>query len=393
MARAFLIVCAALAAPVALAQTPAELETRVGEIFQRGCALSGCHVGPTPQMNLDLSREHFRSSTVGQPALLRPDLQLIHPGEPDRSYLIMKLEGAEGIVGAPMPFEGNRLSQDEIDTVKAWVNSLAADEGASLEEPTPRQRYAFLGWRAVNLPTNRAVPTRTLLITIGHRFNPRIDTGYETFFGLDGSSIIFLSIGYALTDRLYLNLGRSNAENDVELNAQYAFMRQVDGGIPLSLSARQSINWLTEAPPGATVFRAEAVKLSTQIIVSRAFDDRFGVMVVPGALFNQSASVNTDAILLTLGLGGRWRWRGNMSIIAEWIPILHGYQRTTTFGNQNRFDSWATGFEIATAGHVFQIVLTNSAGLATDHYLQGGDLDIRDGHVRLGFNIFRLINV
>ena len=82
----------------------------------------------------------------------------------------------------------------------------------------------------------------------------------------------------------------------------------------------------------------------------------------------------------------------NFSIVAEWVPIVSGFARTTTFGNANRFDSWGTALEIATAGHVFQVLVTNSVGLATDQYLRGGDLDIQEGEVRLGFNIFRILN-
>jgi hypothetical protein len=94
-------------------------------------------------------------------------------------------------------------------------------------------------------------------------------------------------------------------------------------------------------------------------------------------------------------VGGRATVYRNITIFGEWVPILSGYVETRTLGNLNRFDSWGAGIEITTAGHVFQIVFTNSAGVATDQYLRGGDLDVRDaldGEFRLGFNIFRVLN-
>jgi hypothetical protein len=37
-------------------------------------------------------------------------------------------------------------------------------------------------------------------------------------------------------------------------------------------------------------------------------------------------------------------------------------------------------------------VVTNSVGLTSDQYLRGGDLDLSEGDMRLGFNIFRVLN-
>ena len=40
--------------------------------------------------------------------------------------------------------------------------------------------------------------------------------------------------------------------------------------------------------------------------------------------------------------------------------------------------------------HVFQVYLTNSEGISTDQSMNGGDLDIRDGDMRVGFAIYRI---
>jgi hypothetical protein len=115
------------------------------------------------------------------------------------------------------------------------------------------------------------------------------------------------------------------------------------------------------------------------------------VAVVPGVLFNPASAEEDEGPLFTVGLGGRLNVHGSFALVGEWVPIVSGYARTNTFGNDNRFDSWAGGIEIATPGHVFQIVVSNSVGLATDQYLRGGDLDLRDAEMRLGFNIFRVL--
>jgi hypothetical protein len=367
-----------------------ELEARVSALFERSCTTAGCHVGPTPQMGMDLTPERFFNATVGQPSQERPDLLRVHPGKPDSSYVVMKLEGAEGIIGAQMPFTGDKLTDEEVATVRAWIRRLSPDD-LSQRTDAPLEIYPFIGWKVVNLPTNRTVERGSLLFLIGHRFNPEVGDGYDAFFGLDGSSIIFLALGYALTDRLFLNLGRSNADDDVELSLRARFARQEADGWPLSVGAQTSINWFSGEPPSGSRFRREALKLSSQLILTRALGPRAGVAVVPGVLFNPASAEEDEGPLFTVGLGGRLNVHGTVALVGEWVPIVGGYARTSTFGNDNRFDSWAGGIEIATPGHVFQIVLSNSVGLATDQYLRGGDLDIREPDVRLGFNIFRVL--
>jgi hypothetical protein len=74
------------------------------------------------------------------------------------------------------------------------------------------------------------------------------------------------------------------------------------------------------------------------------------------------------------------------------VPIAGGYIRTSTFGNDIRFDRWGGGLVLRTRGRVFQIVVSNTVGLTTDQYMRGGDLDPEEGDMRLGFNIFRVLN-
>ncbi len=373
-----------------------QLEARVADLLDRTCAQAGCHAGPNPQMGMPLTRDQFYAATVGEPSLERPDLMRVHPGRPDSSYLVMKVQGDPGIIGAPMPFTGDRLSEEEIATIEAWVRKLEGVDTARKQQATDQPAYPFNGWRVLNLPTTRSIDAGQHLFLISHRFNPTLGSGYDALYGLDGSGIIFLSWGYAITDRFLAMLGRSNAADDVELQLRYEIKQQrVPTGFPLGISVQLAGNWLSEKVPGEDRLRSDVLKLTGQLSLTRRFADHASLAVVPGLLLNPNELEDGEAPLVTVGLGGRVDLWDRGALILEWVPIVSGYTRSNLFGNDIRFDSWGGGLELTIGGHVFQIVLTNSVGLATDQYLRGGDLDVRDffdGDIRLGFNIFRILN-
>lgn len=389
-------------APPGAAQAPSaldleELEQEVAMIFGQSCARAGCHAGPNPQQGMDLSRDQFYTSTVDTPSRERPELKRVHPGKPDSSYLVMKIEGHPDIVGTRMPFTGERLSEDEVQAIRTWVRRLPEETADRSAQASPPPAYPFDGWKVINLPTTRALDAGSWLFLISHRFNPPLNQGYDAFFGLDGSGIIYLSLGYAITDDLLVALGRSNASDNVELQTRYQIVQQRgERAWPIELGVQGAVNWVTEDPPsGESRLRGDALKFTGQVSLTREINDRVGIALVPGITFNPAEETDGEAALLTLGLGARWNFYQNLALVGEWVPIVSGYTRTQTFGNDIRFDTWGGGLEIATAGHVFQIVVSNSVGLTSDQYLRGGDLDIRDafeGDLRLGFNIFRILN-
>lgn len=373
------------------------LDDQVMQIFRTNCALSACHSSPTPQMGMNLEPDQFYASTVGEPATENPKLQRVNPGHPELSYLVKKIRGESGIIGLPMPFGQDPLSEEDIQTVETWIRQLEGVDEARKDVKDVKRAYPYLGFRNLNLPTTRTLEKNTGLFAINHRFNPPVGDGFDALFGLDGSAIIFIQLGYGITEDLSVFLGRTNASDNIELNLRYQLGNQGKDKWPVNLSFQGTLNWVAEDPsdPDLNRFRSEVLKYTLQASASRQFGDKWSILLVPGILFNPEEDTNGEDPYITVGFGGRWNFHGRMSVFAEWVPVFSGFELSSTFGNLNRFDSWGTGFEIATGGHVFQIVLTNSVGLATDQYIRGGDLDPDEffsGDIRLGFNISRVLN-
>jgi hypothetical protein len=100
-------------------------------------------------------------------------------------------------------------------------------------------------------------------------------------------------------------------------------------------------------------------------------------------------------------VGGRLALGQRYALFAEIVPILSGDATAATVGApqaQNGqityYDTFAAGLEIKAGGHVFHLFVSNSAGNTTNQYMSGGDFDVGGdlGNLRLGFNIYRILN-
>ena len=54
-------------------------------------------------------------------------LNLVEPNDAENSYLIHKLDGRAGIVGARMPPNGPFITEEALDIIKQWINEGAQD--------------------------------------------------------------------------------------------------------------------------------------------------------------------------------------------------------------------------------------------------------------------------
>jgi hypothetical protein len=97
------------------------------EIFSQRCA--GCHtaVGRVPPLQLNLTDGNAFANLVGVAARGKAGATRVVPGDPDNSYLIQKIEGAPGIVGVRMPFQGAPLTDGQILVIRRWIQTGAAN--------------------------------------------------------------------------------------------------------------------------------------------------------------------------------------------------------------------------------------------------------------------------
>ncbi len=96
--------------------------TDIQPIFDLHCV--GCH-GLDGFAGLDLRSGFSHANLVGVTAT-EIDMPRVDPGEPQTSWLYLKLTGAQ-TVGDPMPAGGFPLPEATVDLVEQWITEGALD--------------------------------------------------------------------------------------------------------------------------------------------------------------------------------------------------------------------------------------------------------------------------
>ena len=97
----------------------------VSEVFAVSCVTSGCHSGGDPAASLSLEGD-FAGRIVGVASEQRSGFLLVDPGNPDESYLLLKVRGDDEIISQRMPPD-NPLPAEQVEIIRAWIASGAKE--------------------------------------------------------------------------------------------------------------------------------------------------------------------------------------------------------------------------------------------------------------------------
>ncbi len=287
---------------------------------------------------------------------------------------------------ATLPFWGHLAAQPEDDLLSL------------IGEPEAEDNYAvatFKGTRLINFHTIEVPGKRTLDFRIAHRFGS-FNTGWYDFYGLDGGASIRLGLEYSYDGRLLVGLGRTSIEKTFDAFAKYRLIRQGEkGGSAVSVTVFSGAYYINQKDPNQSANgfdkfeqRSSRFSFAHQVIIGRKFSDRFSLQIAPAVVhvnLTEEFSDKNDAILLTAAARYKFAQRTALTMEYGW--------RATDYSRTKYYDSFGVGIDIETGGHVFQIHLTNSLGLAENQFLTRTNTKWADAGIRLGFNISRVFTI
>jgi len=404
----------AVSAPAAATDASA-LEADVQRLFREWC--TACHEGGDPSEPDGLDLAGALSPMIGRKAV-EVDMPLVAPGDPEGSYLYVKLVGGPQMKGDVMPLGDDPLSPEAIAPVRAWILALgdgaapapapvtATTDGAVAPAPAPaaaevvmtqgaavpRGKDPFHGTFQSVLPTTATLGQRTLEFRIHHRFG-RIGTERGAF-GLDAGAIMSLGLAYGIFDGWDVLLRRTNSRKGWELGTKYVPVRQ-EAGMPLSVGLYGSFEWLRDFEDNV----ANPFAGNLMVLVSRLWFERWSTQLSAGYHFRTNhnprvvvdlgegpVAVEDTRDTLTLGLastvwlGKKRRWGLDLEYF---LPVPDGgspnvfYYRGGDAGPDDltQIGAWTLGGSYKIGKHFFQVFFTNQREIHTNLAAPGGASD------------------
>jgi hypothetical protein len=232
----------------------------------------------------------------------------------------------------------------------------------------------------INLPTGLRMPKWKSAFRVTHRFTRPLGEGdfgslAEDFFGLDSGAVIGMEFRIGIVPGGQVGIYRTN-DRTIQFFGQYD-LKQQSKSFPLGIAAYASID-------GTNNFR-DSYSPALGAILTREFGEHGAIHVEPIWVNNTNDKPSeivdhNDTFLL--GVGGRFRVRPTVYVVAEIAPRLAGFDPKKT--------STSFALEKRVGGHAFQLVFSNTFGLTMAQIARGGEPNGDGGsNWYMGFNISR----
>jgi hypothetical protein len=181
----------------------------------------------------------------------------------------------------------------------------------------------------------------------------------SNLFGLDSGAQIGLEYRFGIVRNVEVGLHRTS-DKTIEFFSQYGVVRQTSSR-PVDVSVLVSVE-------GTNNFR-DQYSPAVGAIVSRTFGERAALYVEP--VWVHHANVQPDTAItgaptdtVMVGLGGRFRVRPTVSIVAEFSPRLSGFRPGVNHGG--------LAIEKRAGGHMFQLNVSDSFATTMGQIARGG---------------------
>lgn len=241
----------------------------------------------------------------------------------------------------------------------------------------------FLSSRVINSHSVEGTQKGILDFRILHRFGT-LNKGLYEFFGLDNASMR-MGFDYGVSDQLSVGIGRSTYQKQYDAFIKYAILRQkLNNSMPISLSylASGMVQTVKDNDPLIKTSFSDRLFFANQLILARKMSKGFSLQLMPTLVhYNLVPKTADPNNLYSLGAATRIKVSQTISINSEYY-----YQFNQIANTKN---SLSVGVDIETAGHVFQLHVTNSTGMTERSFITGTNGTWGNGDILFGFNISR----
>ncbi len=276
------------------------------------------------------------------------------------------------------------------------VGCIASVEAQSLLEALEKKypetpQYESATFKASRISIGHSVETRkkgVLEIQTMSRFwklpNFNAQTRSQSFIADKMSTRIGLE--YGISDRLTYGLGGTTLDGIFDSFLKYKLVRQVKNGIPVSISLFQNLSYNSKSGAANNVHLtnefADRLAFTSQILVARKLSKQFSLQIAPTYIHRASSRFNEDPQHhFALGIGGRYKLGGHVSVVSEY------YYQANPLQSRKTYDAFSLGVNWELSDVMLQFQLTNIRNATEDAFITQtpNNFNFNDGNFVFGF--------
>jgi hypothetical protein len=226
-------------------------------------------------------------------------------------------------------------------------------------------------------------------VHIQHRFG-LIENGIEDVFGIYSSSNIRMGINYGITKDIMIGYGYTKDFKLQELHGKYRVFTQTESNsmpVSIALYGNLGIRSQNKEVFGDNYSFSDRLSYFSQLIIAHKFDDTFSLQLAPSFTHFNKTDTLVEHDKIAISVAGRAKVSPSVSLFFEYDQPLN-IDDMREFKNSDETDPEANltfGAEIGTSTHVFQVFLTNYAGITPQQNVLYNRNEL--GDLLFGFNI------
>lgn len=277
----------------------------------------------------------------------------------------------------------------------AVLSGSAQDLLQILDEERPEKpQYIEATFKSTRITFGHSIETRKkgiLEIFVANRFWDSPAPRSQSFVA-DRLSTRF-ALEYALNDRLSAGLGGTTWDGLFDGFLKYRLVRQSAGeeGSPVSVTLFQNASYYSQGESDPMIADAFADRLSftSQALIASKVNRNFSVQLAPTYVhkgLSYYGEPNQDHF--ALGVGGRYKLGGHLSVVSEYYWLLNPAEAPQTYGPFSIGVNWELG------DVMLQFMLTNAVSMVEEAFITGSrnNFNFRSPNLNFGFNFAYVIH-
>jgi len=251
-------------------------------------------------------------------------------------------------------------------------------------------KYAFKSPRVINGHSMEFLAPGTLDFRILHRFG-LVSQGFDNLFGLDQASMR-MGFDFGLRRNLMFGFGRSTFKKELDGYVKYAPLLQSigEGSFPVTIAlvGGMTMNTLPWADPTIKNYFSSRLAYYFQTIIGRKISEGFTLQLSPTLVHNNLVALQTQPNdIYAVGFGGRAKVSKRVALTWDYFYVVNGIEKGINY------HPLSVGVDIETGGHVFQLHVSNAAGMNERAFITETTNSWSKGELRFGFNLSRVFQI